>query len=464
MRARAWGWVVLVAGLAGCGGVPEEAAGELSGEGPLGKVRQSGASGGGVAWTRFGTGPGLEVGSVVTQDRDGHVITAVHFTGSADLGRGPVGPGTPEVPGVALAKYSPEGRLLWTRVFHGRAGGLLGVEAVGTDRERNVLLAGSSDTEVGLAPGVKVKGAFLVKLDRHGDVVWHRTLKGDAAFLANGLVTDRAGDVWVSGTLFDGRLDFGGRVLEASGLRGFLAKFAPDGTLRWLHAEAESTLGGGVALDAEGDGYFCGTVPQQWPEDPSTGTRPVLRRLESDSGKVRWTRELDDGDCAGVAVHGNRVVMTGSFLGDFTFLGKTYRASERPDVLDEDAFLAAYTLAGEERWARHFARAGTGVVMDARDGVLVMGHYESGDRVGDTALPGARGSIDNVFVAKLDRIDGELRWVRGIPSEAALALDVAVTREGQGVVVGTFGGPTDFGGGTVRPTGGYDAFILRLEE
>jgi hypothetical protein len=122
----------------------------------------------------------------------------------------------------------------------------------------------------------------------------------------------------------------------------------------------------------------------------------------------------------------------------------------------------AYTLAGEERWARHFARASTGVAMDLEDGVLVTGHYVGGDRVGSKVLPGTAGSFDNVFVAKLDRIDGTLRWVKGFPSTAALALDVAVTREGEGVIVGAFGGPTDFGGGKVTPEGGYDAFILRL--
>lgn len=464
MRAKAWGWAVVVAGLAGCGGAPDEAAGEQSGEEPLGMVRQAEASGGEVSWTRLGTGPGLELGAAVAEDRDGHVLTAVLFTGSADLGRAKVDFGRPDIPGVALVKHSPEGELLWTRVFQGRPGGLLSVDAVGTDRERNVLFAGWSEAGVDLAPLGEVEGAFLVKLDRKGAVVWRRALEGDAAFLVNGLVTDRAGDVWVSGSIYDGRLDFGGRELEASGLRGFLAKYSPEGRLRWLHAEEDSTPGGGVALDAQGDGYFCATEPLEWPEDPGTGTRPVLRRVDSDSGAVRWTRSLDDGDCAGVAVHGNRVVMTGSFLGDFTFRGKPYRASERPDVLDEDAFVVAYTLAGEERWAWNFARAGAGVVMDPRDGVLVTGHYENGDRVGGKVLEGEAGSLDNVFVAKLDRIDGAPRWVRGIPSAAALALDVAVTREGQGVVVGAFGGATDFGDGTVRPKGGYDAFILRLEE
>ncbi|MFP2931496.1 hypothetical protein ACLESO_41185 [Pyxidicoccus sp. 3LG] len=340
------------------------------------------------------------------------------------------------------------------------------MDALGTDRARNVLLAGWSEAgaALGAVAPMTVEGAFLVKLDREGTPLWAKTLEGDAAFLASSLVTDREGNAFVAGSLYDGSLDFGGRVLTAKGLRGFLAKYGPDGTLRWLHAEDESTQGGGVALDELGNAYFCGTAPDETPEEPSTGSVPVLRRIGSATGAVAWTRSLADGSCAGVAVHGNRVVMTGSFLGAFTFGGKTYRASDVPGVVDSDAFVVAYTLAGEERWARNFARAGTGVAMDPRDGVLLTGHYERGDRIGGSALPGVPGSADNVFVAKLDRIDGTLRWVRGLPTAAALSLDVSVSREGEGVVVGAFGAPTDFGGGTVSPAGGYDAFILRLGE
>ncbi|MFP2909853.1 hypothetical protein ACLESD_33390 [Pyxidicoccus sp. 3LFB2] len=463
MRAKAW-WAVVVVGLVGCGGTPEDAP-PAKDEESLGTLRQAETSGGAAAWVRYARGEGLQLGSAVTQDRDGNVLTTVLFTGAADLGTGPLGSGAPEVPGVVLAKHSPGGKLLWTRVFEGRAGGLLAVNALGTDRERNVLVAGWSEAGavlhvgMGLAP-VKLEGTFLVKLDRDGRPVWWKTLEGDGAFLANGLVTDRAGDVFVSGSLYDGSLDFGGRVLTAAGLRAFVAKFGAEGTLRWLHAEGESTQGGGVALDEAGDVYFCGTAPGASPE--GTGTQPGLRRLGSAGGAVVWTRALADGECSGIAVHGNRVVMTGSFLGAFTFGGKTYRAADVAGEVDADAFVAAYTLAGEERWARNFARAGVGVAMDQEDGVLVTGHYESGETVGGRVLSGAPGSIDNVFVAKLDRLDGAWRWVRGVPSVAALVLDVAVTREGEGVIVGAFGGPTDFSGGTVSPEGGYDAFILRL--
>ncbi|NMO16345.1 hypothetical protein HPC49_04580 [Pyxidicoccus fallax] len=462
MRARAW-WLVATVGIAGCGGLPEDTAPEPEEE-ELGTLRQAEATGP-VAWVRFGRSEGEELGSAVAQDRDGNVLTTVVFSGGTDLGTGPLGSGDPEVPGLVLAKHSPGGRLLWTRVFQGRAGGLLAVDALGTDRERNVLFAGWSeagaDLRAGeLAPPVTLEGAFIGKLDRDGRLLWVKTLAGDAAFLANGVVTDRAGNVFVSGSVYEGSLDLGGRVLTATGLRAFVAKYGADGTLKWLYAAGESTQAGGVALDEVGDAYFCGTAP----DEGGTGTRTRLWRLDSASGAVVWTNGLDDGDCTGVAVHGNRVVMTGSFLESFTFGGRTYRASETPGVMDSDAFVVAYTLAGEERWARNFARVGTGVAMDQDDGVLVTGHYESGNRVGGAVLPGVPGSIDNLFVMKLDRIDGAPRWVRGLPSTAALALDVSVSREGEGVLVGAFGGPTDFGGGSVSPAGNYDAFILRLGE
>ena len=105
---------------AGAHGVPDEAAGEQSGEGPLGRVRQAEASGGEVSWTRFGTGPGLELGAAVAEDRDGHVLTAVLFTGSADLGRDAMDgtfllvPGMLAGLGAVLARWATI-RAVWRR-------------------------------------------------------------------------------------------------------------------------------------------------------------------------------------------------------------------------------------------------------------------------------------------------------------------------------------------------------------
>ena len=289
MRAKAW-WVLAV--VAGCGEMFPEDDGTSPPEDSLGTLRQAEDVGDAVEWVRYARGADLQLGSAVTQDRDGNVLTTVLFSGGADLGTGPLGSGDAEVPGVVLAKHSPAGRLLWTRVLQGRKGGLLSVSALGTDRERNVLLAGWSEPGAKLASGagseaapVGVDGAFLMKLGPDGRTLWVKSLEGHGAFLANAVVADRAGNVFVAGSLYDGSLDFGGRVLTATGLRAFVAKYGADGALR---------------------------------------------------------------------------------------------------------------------------------------------------------------------------------WVRGFPSTAALALDVSVSRTGEGVLVGAFGGPTDFGGGTVAPEGGYDAFILRL--
>ncbi|MFP2931495.1 hypothetical protein ACLESO_41180 [Pyxidicoccus sp. 3LG] len=119
MGRKAW-WLVAAVGLAGCADGEEVA--PVAEEEVLGTLRQAEA-GGPVSWTRFARGAGLELASAVAQDRDGNVLTTVLFTGSADLGTGPLGSGEPEVPGVVLAKYSPDGRLLWTKVLQGARAG-----------------------------------------------------------------------------------------------------------------------------------------------------------------------------------------------------------------------------------------------------------------------------------------------------------------------------------------------------
>ena len=158
--------------------------------------------------------------------------------------------------------------------------------------------------------------------------------------------------------------------------------------------------------------------------------------------------------------------MTGSFLGAFTFGGKTYRASDVPGEVDADAFLAAYTLAGEERWARNFARVGTGVAMDPEDGVLVTGHYASGETVGGRVLSGAPGSIDNVFVAKLDRLDGgvaALTRLPGVVSASPAAVEGTVAADGEPrVAVNLVLEADDALGGVVSALGGLGSHIRAL--
>jgi hypothetical protein len=166
---------------------------------------------------------------------------------------------------------------------------------------------------------------------------------------------------------------------------------------------------------------------------------------------------------ADVATHGNRVVLTGTFEGSFTFRRHTV-SSDMSRPLRQDAFLLAYTRDGEERWARSFGFSGARVAMDQKDGVVAIGTYQHGDNLGLGALPDKGEDTSNLYVAKYDRINGTPLWTRGFPAGLAEPSDVVVTKDGRSVVLGSFSSGSFIVGSEEWPQKSpNDLFLLGLE-
>lgn len=294
-----------------------------------------------------------------------------------------------------------------------------------------------------------------MKLDSEGRFLWATGFPGTGFLNATRVVTDRAGNIAVTGW-YNGVVDFGQGPLDAEDSAGFLVKLSPRGESLWSTIDHElGTLDVGLAVDEHHNLYVSGIhVTFEAVGDP------ILRKY-SPHGAVRWTRRLmgAKGVAADVAVQDNRVVMTGSFFESFPFRGRTVRA-ERGD----DAFLVAYERDGDERWVKHFGHTGRALGMDDCNGVVVTGTYETGDRIGSQRPEGRPGSQNNLFVARFDSDDGDLRWVRGYASELVRPMDIAVDRKGESTVLGNFLAPVDFGTGTLTPHGDSDIFLLDLKK
>ncbi len=181
----------------------------------------------------------------------------------------------------------------------------------------------------------------------------------------------------------------------------------------------------------------------------------------SPSGAHRWSKTLEGleggSEFRGVAVHGNRVVVTGWFTEGFTFEGDAFSAPPTGAGL-----VAAYTRDGEERWARALGSFGLEVASDLEDDMTVLGYAAGGQDVGSGPLP--MGPTGYFFVSKLDRVDGTLKWGRGFHSSPISEVALAVSRHGEPVVAGAFRAPLDLGTGTLTPSaeGRFDVFVLRL--
>ncbi|WP_375772526.1 hypothetical protein NR798_17100 [Archangium gephyra] len=454
MRHGSWRGGVLpllwTVGLAACGGLAPEEPGALA---RTEQAHEQGRLTGDIRWARHITGEPVILGEFpeeksgkVVKDGEEHVLVLYGFTGNIDLGERVLrAPGGPASTAIALARYDQKkGRLEWVKVFGPGPGvdGDVFARLIAVDSKRNIILQAAA-LGVDFGDGPVWEGEYLVKFDRHGRLLWRRSFEANPGFLGVlDLLTDHHDNIIMAGTLV-GSVDFGSGPITskpdpAEGFFGpspFAAKFSPAGESQWAYVRpADFGEGLAAAVDSQDHLLLCGSVSPS-----AVGSVPIVLRLSPD-GHPRWEHTLPFSGGGGglardVAAHGNRIVLTGTFSGTFTFGGRTVTAEGAPK---DDAFLVAYTREGEERWARGFGFSGERVAMDEKDGVIVTGTYRSGDDLGLGPIPGKEPFSSNLFVAKYDRITGEPRWTRGFPAGLAEPDSIVATKDGRSVVFGSF--------------------------
>lgn len=396
-------------------------------------------------WVLHPQGLGSDAAQAVTHDRDRNIIVAGLFDGRIE------GDGLTLESGVSftpmLVKLRPDGQRIWARVI---ANGEAAPLQVTTDRARNIIVAGLAHENIDFGTGLLLEGAFLAKFDPRGRLLWARTYP-ELRF--QGLATDGLNHLYATGNVLGDPVDFGLGPIERRGnigSLGFLVKFSPEGTALWQRAGGPEARfrSLGLTVDSQDQVYVTGM---------GFDSRPFLEAI-SPGGQLLWTRTLaTEGEARDVAVHGNRVVVTGSFSEAFPF-----RKSLLRPTFANGSFLAAYTRAGEERWARVLGGFPTALSMDPRDGVVVTGSYMNSADFGLGPVYG-ESLGHNFFVAKYERIRGEVRWVRPFPNNGGNPRDVASAQNGESTIVGSFSGPSDFGFGAVSTSNfNSDLFILEL--
>ncbi|HEX5751120.1 MAG TPA: hypothetical protein VFZ09_33150 [Archangium sp.] len=461
--------LLAVVGLVHCGVVPPEGEQEdglpqeehAASEEPLSASWRSGSSQGATRWFRHPRTPFDAESLAIVQDADRNVIVSVSVGGTIEFEPGhPLGRGIPEERLIAVAKYAPDGRLLWARTFEVTPGSSPDflhafATALAVDREGHIVLAGSQTGTIDFGGGLLPSGAFLVKLDREGGHVWSRHFPSDVArptFRAEKLLTDREGNIGLAATVV-ATMDFGGGPLTLRGQPVFV-RFSPEGGFLWAFVDDRTGFPRDAAVDSEGRFILAGGR-----EDG-----PFVYKLDRDGTRLWERRPVGaNASLAGVAAWGNRIVLTGVFAGCVRFDGRRLCTPSRNDPNESDGLLLAYTADGEERWARHFGRASGAIAVDPRGSVVVTGVYEDGDRIGSRRLRGEPGA-NNVFVARFDKGDGDLRWIRTFPgpSEQFAPDDISVDSRGESALLATFSAPVTLEGTTLVPEGGRDFFILKL--
>jgi len=210
-------------------------------------------------WSKALDGLGGSYGGGIAADAGGNVHVVGHFSGSLDLGGGPL---TSNGPADAfVASYTSTGAHRWSKALSG-PGGEYGF-GVATDTAGNVhvtgYFAGSLDLGSGTMTSVDTD-AFVVSYTSTGAHRWSKAFGSSGYDYGRAITVDAADNVHVTGS-YQSSIDLGGGAVPGKGAEDvFIVSFGSTGTYRWGrgHGGPGNDQGLAVAIDSSGRVYVTG--------------------------------------------------------------------------------------------------------------------------------------------------------------------------------------------------------------
>jgi len=365
---------------------------------------------GDVLWARSGGGSSVDQSSGITTDANGNVYVTGGFTNTSTFGSTSlVSLGSFD---AFVVKYSATGSLVWATSGGGTDNDQstdISSDAAGnvyiTGYYQGTGYFGSATLF-----GHPNNSSFIVKYNAAGNVLWARTSSGTNLEVGLGISNVANGHVYITG-YFVGTAGFGGFSLTNNGSADvFVVKYNSNtGSVIWARSGGGSSFDEGRDLitDDAGDVYVTGSVRNTGffgsSSYLSTGNSDVLVLKYSATGNVIWVRSEGgtDGDLgSSITTYGtNEVYVTGSYQGTATF-GDSMVVSNG----DYDIFISKYKAAGDVLWARSGGGIdgdfGIGITTDTENDVYVTGAFAGTATFGDSTLVSS-GGLGDMFAVRL---------------------------------------------------------------
>lgn len=373
-----------------------------------------------------------------------------------------------------IAKLDPTGKILWART----GGGSLIDRGYGVavDAAGNVYATGHYQSADAAFDGQKVSlvggyDIFLAKYDADGKRLWVKTSGGAGYDYGHGAAIDPEGNCLIAGGAA-GEVTFDQvKLPNEAGGHIFAAKYSPDGKVVWARV-AEGKGGGsahGIGVDAKGNAYLGGMASGAQTMGGKTlisgGGQDIAVVKLNPAGDVVWAANSGHPNKSAL-FHEIAVDAAGNVWGAGMFKGDVQLGDTKGTTAgDSNALLVHFDSSGRLKWAHTGGGSGT----DYGLGIAVNDSgacWFSGEFTGEADIFGrkltSRGSTD-ILVGKLDA-DGKLLWMQQAGGDKGdNSYTIAVDREGNAWLSGSYTGTAQFGTHSVTSAGNQDVHVAKVK-
>lgn len=327
--------------------------------------------------------PGMSLANDIVLDSQENLIITGYSTDTVDFD-----PGAEELLLITqdqnpyLAKYDPDGNVLWAHVFPS-AWNAYG-HSVTVDKDDNVIFTGNGLEPIDFdpGPGEAILGnestnggfAFFAKYDPEGNLLFAKEFHGDYGAIPNRVRCDTDGSILIAGRFY-GFLDIdpndGELILDGTDGGGFWAKFDGDGNLIYGNAiTGISNLGNitDLSICQNGDflisGYFGNAVDfdpglPEWIMTAESAADRFFARYTPD-GIFVWAKRLNL-NSYGCCGNTENIVIRENGQGDILIAGNFKQTADfDPGAglsyifsgLSTSAYFAKFDADGNYIWAK----------------------------------------------------------------------------------------------------------------
>ncbi|GAB3171688.1 SBBP repeat-containing protein [Telluribacter humicola] len=431
-----------------------------------------------TAWSTGG--PTEDRGYATTVDNSGNVYATGSFTGTVTFGSITLtSTGSSD---VFIVKYSSNGDVLWAF----KAGGTNNDQGndIAVDGNGNVYIIG---TFVGTSTFGEttftsiITDVFILKLDGNGSILWVQRGTGEINEYGSGIAVDGVGNVFITGT-FDNTVTFGNFNLNNSqGTRYinnteiFVAKLNPDGIFQWAQSAGgiHWDTGNDIAIDIDGNVYVTGKVATSGFGGVSFGNITITSNLGLDevfiakydnNGVAQWVKTTQGSTGTygqSITIDEDKNIYVAGAVG-----GETVAFGETALSASSGAtYITKITGSGTFVWTKkigEFLGFAYGVAVNKNSDVFVTGSFLNSITIGGHAL--ASNGERDIFITKYNR-DGQVQWsLRDGGTKEDVAHGLALSPAGYLFVIGYYSNSTTLAGRTLTAAGDTDIFLARYKE